>query len=292
MSTPSPSQRSGNSVVLDRLDVDGNRTRFFSVSHVGPSGTYAGIHIPPHSLFPPVTAAVDLESNMRELIRRAMGNAGHLALPGVSLFGSNNRPVMIEGLSDAVSRARASASNSTRDAFTSLELVAPPDTAVPDAKPSRTIDAIVNQMRNALEEVKDPLAQFSNIVSHMPDINNGDRGALKLFISHLDTLRAVANRLSISEASWKQEWEVFFVSLRESDSVQLPLSDCCVCMELNPVIDVCRSTGEPHFLCSACLLSHYWVSTDECTRSSAKCPLCRSPISLLEIVERMSLISK
>lgn len=161
-----------------------------------------------------------------------------------------------------------------------------PDPSVPCTSPSIQIKMVFRQMLESIGEIRGALPQFSNAISHMPDI--GGVKSVSDLVTILERLEELMQTSSISEDSWKRDWNVFFVSLREHDSGAMPISDCCVCMESRPAINVCDNAEQAHLLCSECLLNHYWVNTVECTKSTAACPLCRSPIKITEIVERIS----
>ena len=155
-----------------------------------------------------------------------------------------------------------------------------------EAQHSQHLRQLSRQVIRAIEDVKNAIIPFSNAVSHMPDIGNGDSVTIELFVSMLSRITFISQHLATSESKWKEEWNVFFQSMQNATSMQV--SDCCVCMEQHPTINVCGNSEQAHLLCATCLLSHYWISTEECTRSFATCPLCRAPINLTEIVGRLS----
>ena len=162
----------------------------------------------------------------------------------------------------------------------------PDDPSVPSTSPSLELAMVFTQMQTSIRELRGALPRFTNAISHMPDL--GGVQTISDLTKIFNELELLMQTSSTSEASWKREWNVFFVSLRENNSNVMPMNDCCVCMEKRPVINVCNNSEQAHLLCSDCLLNHYWVNTAECTKSTASCPLCRCPIKITEIVERIS----
>jgi hypothetical protein len=294
----SDSSRSGNSTVLERFDAGGRDPRG------GANANIARLVIPVESasVAGRPRSHVAFNESVSDIIRRAMGASSQAVAPVLPAFQfnlsdgfdgvNNNNNNLVDVVSEAITSAHAGAPvhrpYRPHIVRSILPRESPEDGAVASRLPSRTIISVSRQMLGAVDVISDAIVQFGNVVSHMPDLSPGDRKSILLFTNMLDRIKVIAKLLPISEDAWKQEWGVFFQSMVGQPSTLLTVADCCVCMEAHPVINVCNNAEHPHLLCSPCLLSHYWVSTEECTRSSATCPLCRTEINLEEIVKRIS----
>jgi hypothetical protein len=158
--------------------------------------------------------------------------------------------------------------------------------AVRDSRPPVALNLISRQVRGALNAMQDVLVPFTNVISHMPDLGE-DFENLLLFRSMVTRIDEIASTMTISKNSWMEQWKVYFVSLHASRPDIMKEGKCMVCMEEVPVINLCNNSS-PHLACPDCLMAHYWVSTEECCKSSATCPMCRKPITLREIIARLA----
>ena len=283
--------------VLERLDEDEGITR----NRVGPTNEQAARMSLEH--FFPIGSMTFLNgqnyssspfygASSRQVIGPASGDRHGFPASNFDSGEEGLRPTALNtSLADVVAQALASARAVPHMDIINNGFRRLPPFSISDEKDSSVLRSVVSRAERALNEAKDSLVQFRNVISHMPDISVLERNAVPLLVESVTTALTFMDRVPVSEEGWKTEWEVIFTSIREMSASVMKCAECCVCMETQPVIQVCRSTEPPHLLCSKCLLSHYWVSTDECSKQNAFCPLCREPIHIVEIVDRLANIT-
>ena len=84
-----------------------------------------------------------------------------------------------------------------------------------------------------------------------------------------------------------EDWCSYFNSIEIEKRGPINLQDgpmaCCVCYD-----DLVGCGHDPcsknHFMCTKCLLEHYWQSTGALMKSFALCPVCRKPFMMCDIV--------
>jgi hypothetical protein len=131
------------------------------------------------------------------------------------------------------------------------------------------------------------ITPFHNAICHMPDLGD-DNNVMILFRDLLGKIESLVDVVVVSQNDWTQQWRVFFESLATSRPDAMPVGTCMVCMDDTPTVNVCNNVQSQHNVCPECLLSHYWVNTDQCLKSTAQCPACRAEITLRGIVERIN----
>ena len=129
--------------------------------------------------------------------------------------------------------------------------------------------------------MRNVITPFYNAICHMPDLGD-DNNSIILLCNLLGKIESLVDVVVVSQNDWTQQWRVFF------ESLVMPVGTCMVCMDDTPTVNVCNNVQSQHNMCPECLLSHYWVSTAQCSKSTAQCPACRAEITLRGIVEHIN----